>query len=370
MERTAKQSAQGFSMVEVLLAMALGLLVVGAGVALFQSANNVTQTAFSRSDMQQNARGALTIMTRDLSQAANGIPQAGITLPSGGTGSALAACWASQCYLTSGIYPNNLLAPVVPFDAQGARGTDAMTITYIDNSWPDTNKALTNVAANGSSITVDTKTYDSSGNAAAPPNGHAYNDLVYGSRIGDVMMIFNPNGYSVATVTAVGGGGVLSLAAGDPLNMNQPTATAGNVKSLGPWAACPPPNQNQSCPITSAARINVVTYFIQMNAGPDGIPGTADDYPVLMRQLNAESAIPLTDYVSAMSVSYDICNNTVQPCVYQAAVDGAQVPNSSEIRKINITLILQSSGTGSARNETYTVSTSASPRDLSFTNRY
>ena len=352
---------------EVLVSMALGLLVIGAGVTLFKTATNVTQTALSRSDMQQNARGALAIITRDLTQASIGIPQAGIALPTGGAGNALAACGPTQCYLTNGVYPNNLLAPVVPFDAQGANNTDAITIAYIDNTWPVTNKPVSTISPNGTSITVDTNTYDSSGNAAPAPNGKTYNDPVFGSRVGDVLMIFNTNGYAVATVTAVGANGQLTLAQGDPLNVNQPGAVAGNVRSLG-YAACPAPNQAQLCPSTSAARLNVVTYFTQINPGPDGIVGTGDDYPQLMRQLNAQRAIPLTDYVAAMTVSYDIFNSNTNQ--YQAGIDGVQVPNSAEIRKINISLTLQSSGTGAARNETYTVSTAVAPRDLSFQNRY
>jgi hypothetical protein len=105
-----------------------------------------------------------------------------------------------------------------------------------------------------------------------------------------------------------------------------------------------------------------------MNAGPDGVVGTGDDYPVLYRQINAQNAIPLTDFVSAMTISYDIFNSTTN--VYQAAIDGSLVPNSAFIRKINISLTLKSNGTGTARNETYTVSTAISPRDLSFQDRY
>lgn len=348
--------------------MGLGLLVVGAGVAMFQSATNVTQVAFARSDMQQGARGALAIITRDLSQASIGIPQAGISLPSGANSvQALAACGPAQCYLLNGAYPGNILAPVVPGDAQGANKTDSVTVTYLDNTWPVKNKALTALAQDGSTITVDTATYNSSGNPAAAPTGHAYNDPVFGTKVGDVLMIFNTNGYAVATVTGVGGGGVLNLAAGDPLNLNQPLAAAGNLPALRNQPN-PFPNGPQVYPNTSAARINVVTYFIQTNPGPDGILGTADDYPVLMRQVNAQNAIPLTDYVSTLTISYDIYNSLAT--TYQAALDGAAVPNSSEIRKVNISLTVQSAGAGQSRNETYTISTSVSPRDLSFKDRY
>jgi hypothetical protein len=181
-----------------------------------------------------------------------------------------------------------------------------------------------------------------------------------------VMMIFNTHGYSVATVTGVGAGGVLSMAAGDPLNLNQPTATAGNVSALKN-APNPPPNGPQTYPTTSAVRINIVTYFVQTSPGPDGVLGMADDYPVLMRQVNAQNAIPLVDYASAMQITYDIYNSLNSS--YQASLDGAQIGNASEIRKINITLTLRSPA-ASQGNETYTISTAVSPRDLSFKDRY
>lgn len=181
------------------------------------------------------------------------------------------------------------------------------------------------------------------------------------------MMIFNTHGYSVATVTAVGAGGVLSMSAGDPLNLNQPTAAAGNVSALRN-APNPPPNGPQTYPTTTAVRINVVTYFVQTSPGADGVLGTADDYPVLMRQVNAQNAIPLVDYTTTMKVTYDIYNSSNS--TYQAGLDGNQIGNASEIRKINISLTLQSSGTGQARNETYTINTAVSPRDLSFKDRY
>ena len=72
--------------------------------------------------------------------------------------------------------------------------------------------------------------------------------------------------------------------------------------------------------------------------------------------------------VSAMTISYDIFNSTTN--LYQAAIDGSLVPNAAFIRKINISLTLQSNGTGAARNEIYTISTAISPRDLSFQDRY
>ena len=350
----------GFTLLETLVATAVGIVIVGTGAMLFQSANQMSQTSVTRSDMQQSARSAIAIITRDLTQASIGIPQAGINVPSGaGSTAALYGCGPLQCYLKNGTYPNNLLAPVTPGDAQGAGGSDAVMVAYIDNSWPVKNQDLTAVAQDGSSITVNTATFDVNGNPAPSPTGHAYDDPVFGSRVGDVMMVWNTNGYAVATVTGIAKNGVLNLNNGGPLNLNQSAAAAGNIPGLR--------NADTTYPKTSAARINVVTYFIQMQAGADGVVGTADDIPVLMRQVNAQNAIPVAENVQSMAITYDIYDDSTS--TYKTALDGAAVLNSSEIRKVNITLTLVPPAFSNSK-ENYTLSTSVSPRDLSFKNRY
>lgn len=344
-------SKKGFTLLETLVATGVGLIIVAIGAVLFQSANKMSQQSLSRSDMQQDGRAALAIITRDLSQASIGIPQAGIRVPSGaGSTAALYACGPTQCYLKNAVYPDNLLAPVTPGDAQGANATDALTVAYIDNSWPAKNQDLVAVAQDGSAVTVNSGTFDLNGNPAPAPVGHAYNDPVFGSRVGDVMMVWNTNGYAVATVTGVAkNGGVLSLSKGDPLNLNQPAAPAGNIPGLR--------NPDTTYPKTSAARINVVTYFIATN----------NNVPILMRQVNAQNAIPVAENVQSMQITYDTYDDPTKS--YQTVLDGAAVLNSSEIRKVNITLTLKVPLYISSK-ETYTISTSVSPRDLSFKNRY
>ncbi|MGH9568646.1 MAG: hypothetical protein ACRD4F_03355, partial [Candidatus Angelobacter sp.] len=241
--------------------------------------------------------------------------------------------------------------------------TDAITIAYLDNTWPVNNLPLTTLARNGSSITVDTGKFDTAGNP--DPAGRAYDDPVYGTKVGDVLMITNQWGTAVGTVTGIGAAGSILLAARDPLNLNQPGAANGNISALKT------PTTNVY-PVTSAARINVVTYFIN-TAGPDGVDGTPDDIPVLMRQLNAQPAIPIAENVQNLQLTYDTYDSSaIAPATpYTAGELGNAVTNPSQIRKINVQLTLQSQfSTPGGRPQTLTVSTAVAPRDLSFTNRY
>lgn len=365
-----RKKMRGFSLVEVLVAMVTGLIVVAAAVELFKGASDVNQKGLARVDIQQNARSALAVISRDLSQASIGIPQSGIALPSGAgnSGPARFGCSQVQCYFAApnNTYPNNLLPPVSPHEAIGALGTDAVTISYLDNTWPVNNLPLTALAPNGTSITANTGTFDSSGNPTPAPAGRAYNDPVFGTKVGDVLMITNQWGTAVATVTGVGAAGSILLAAADPLNLNQSGASAGNIPALKN------PGTNVY-PVTSAARINAVTYFIQMQAGPDGAIGTADDIPVLMRQVNAQPAIPIAENVQNLQLTYDTYDSSaVAPATpYTAGLLGNLVANTSQIRKINVQLTLRSQFADlNGQFQNLTVSTAVAPRDLSFSNRY
>jgi prepilin-type N-terminal cleavage/methylation domain-containing protein len=364
-----RKKTRGFTLVELLVAIVTGSLVVGAAVQLFKSVSDTNRLAVNRVDIQQNARGALAVLSRDLSQASIGIPQSGIAVPSGvgNSGHSLFGCSSAvQCYFAApnNAYANDVLPPVAPHEAIGGFGSDAITIAYLDATWPVNNLALTTLNPSGANITVNTGTFDGAGNAVPPPTGRAYDDPILGTKIGDILMITNVNGTAVGTVTGINPGGVILFAASDPLNLNQPGASAGNIAQLKN------PGTNVF-PVSSAARLNVVTYFIQN--GPDGLPNTADDLPTLMRQVNAQPAIPIAENVTNLQLTYDIYDPSAVPPAtpYRAGLIGSAVTNTSLIRKINVLLTLRSQvAAANGQFQTLTVSTSLAPRDLSFSNRY
>jgi type IV pilus assembly protein PilW len=67
--RRAFVPASGFTLVELMIAMALGLLVVGASISMFLSFSNTYNASESLSRVQENARIAFELMTRDLREA-------------------------------------------------------------------------------------------------------------------------------------------------------------------------------------------------------------------------------------------------------------------------------------------------------------
>jgi hypothetical protein len=369
-KQTREMRQMGFTLMEAIVAMAAGLLVLGAAMMLFQQASSAGRTTMSKTEMEQNGRAALNFMLQDLGMAATDYQQAGVRVPQSGSMMAIFGC--SGCNTST--YPNNLATPIVPYDKNSYLGTsDTITVVYVDNTWPPAGQTVATdttttppsakISSTGDQITVTTASF-------TDPTGTSrnYQDTMYGSKSGDVMMIWNPNGYALATVTGVANGGVLTLAPGDQLNLNQTTAGAANVAALKSGALYP-----QS---TAATRLKVVTYFVTNTAGPDGVTGTSDDIPVLMRQVNGDpaGAKTVTDYIQNLQVTYDLYNPVSGVWQFAATGFGGPAPtvtDPTQIRKINVALQIRSQAKNSSGTyDTVWVSSSISPRDLSFTDRY
>jgi prepilin-type N-terminal cleavage/methylation domain-containing protein len=366
--RLKTKCQKGFSLLEALVAMAVGLVVVGAGFMLFQQATNASRTTLSKTEMEQNGRAALNFMMQDVSVAATDYQQ-GVGVPQTGSTKAVFGC--TGC--STSTFLNNLATPIMPYDKNSmSSSSDTITVIYVDNTWPPTAQTVvTNnttappsatISAAGDQMTITTANFND-------PNGVArnYQDTLYGSKVGDVMLIWNPNGYALASVTAVGSGGVLTLGA-DALHLNQTTATAANVAALKGGASLYPAS-------TAASRVKIVTYFVTNTAGPDGVMNTADDIPVLMRQVNGDAtATEVADYVQNLQLTYDLYDPVSGLWQFAATGIGGAAPtvtDPTQIRKINMALQMRSQNKNSSGTYDYIwVSTAVSPRDLSFSDRY
>lgn len=80
-----KHSGQcGFSLMEVLVAMVVGLIVVGAGFMIFQQASSTSRTTMSKTEMEQNGRASLNFIMQDISMANNDYQLLGVGVPQTG----------------------------------------------------------------------------------------------------------------------------------------------------------------------------------------------------------------------------------------------------------------------------------------------
>jgi prepilin-type N-terminal cleavage/methylation domain-containing protein len=365
------QNSRGFTLVELMLAMALGLLVLGATVTLFKKALDITMILTQRAEMQQNARAAVNSMVRDLSLAATDLPPGGILLPQTLPPLPQPRFGCSQviCYLTNGnnIFAGGELYYVNPHSVDGALignvTPDSVVVAYTDPAMvlgPVTFAPAGDLT--GSAITVTNPPANIAGQS---------NSIT----VGDLIWLSNTNGSAIGVVTTFNGINTLSFAAGDPLNINQPPAQVGgavagivngditsNLMNAGsnppviPGAAggVPP------LPQITAQRIFLVTYFVTQ----DPVTGRR----LLMRQVNAHLPTPVAENVENLQVTYDTIDNTLTPPVL-GINQRNPAGNPNLIRKINIALTIRTTQKvgGYGDYQRLTLATSVSPRNLSTT---
>src|ERR1700730_1857374 len=148
MRRRSTNRKSGFSLLEMVIAMALGTLVLGAAVQLYSQGVAATWTVSQRAEMQQDFRAASAMLTKDLSLAGSGLGNnVQIGLPTTSTTPVYGCDQSLKCYINctaaayrkqgSVPYPNGLIAgwkygPTLNA-AQGA--TDVVTVVYTDNGF-------------------------------------------------------------------------------------------------------------------------------------------------------------------------------------------------------------------------------------------
>src|ERR1039457_1128016 len=88
----------GFSLLEMIIAMALGMIVLGAAVQIYIQGVSATWTVTQRAELQQDFRAASNMLTKDLSLAGAGLGNGvAVPLPSGTT--PRYGCDQTSCYL-------------------------------------------------------------------------------------------------------------------------------------------------------------------------------------------------------------------------------------------------------------------------------
>jgi len=386
------RTQHGFSLVELLVAMAVTTIVLGAALLAFKKMTDAGAVVVQKVEMQASARVGINSIVRDLTQAgAGGYPFGGIALPTGNL--PVSACDTSgNCYLNPGTLTQDVLYGVYPFPNQGptVEGTtmDGISIVYVDQNLASTNippnGAFPSGQANWDTTATANNAIDNSGTTLTLPNGliPAVNDPVYGLKVGDVLWMNGQNGNAVGEVTnfTTGNPPTVTFAGGDPLRLNQPTTpppfVAGAISSLA----------NQTTPVTLpltyppliVQRIFIVTYFIQpvdANNNPLAVAnwGAATDYR-LMRQVNAQPAIVVAEHIVNLKFSYDLFDTVANA---QTSNVAAPATAFNQIRNVYVAVTARTARTPGALaannnlNYSYaTLYTEVSPRNLSFKNIY
>jgi prepilin-type N-terminal cleavage/methylation domain-containing protein len=376
MQRTVR-TTRGFTLVELMVSIAVGLVLLAAALTMFKQAVSATWVTSQKAEMQQDFRAASNLMIRDISMAGSGsLGQSGLAsnsvgLPFGTGTLPVYPCSNATCNYVNGgsvAYPTVTGAPylysVTPgFDlgitVNATEGpTDIITVAYADS-----NLALNCYAVTVTSATtvlfqlpiVLPSTCILPTGVAAP---QALNAAVVGLQPGDYILFGQSTAAVVTTVatTAVTNGALYSAAynvtfsLGDPGHINQPTATSGSLKQLFTAGT-----------LVTAARYLVITYYLDISPN-DGVT------PRLMRLQSGKAAYPVAENVSYLKFSYDVDNNGVI-LASQTSLPAGVTPNM--INKVNIVhMTIRSQLHGTAGYQGLDLQTSISARNLTMGQEY
>jgi len=355
MRRTSTRSQLGFTMIELLIAMAVTVIIVAGAVLMFTTSVQSSSRSMKYSEIQTEARAALSQITRDLSQAGTGVPLNGIPIPSLVSGGADPnfACDPNQCYTGVDVpFTQGLLYKVTPGNAIGpviSEPSDAIKVVYVDPTLDGAPFQAAAIDPTGVSLTMPLTTLPTP------------TDPAVGITPGDVLLLQNAYGSAIGVVTAVAGFTVNFTP--DPLNINQIAAPSGNIKALAN-----PGTNPLTYPPTQVSRLIMVTYFIQPFVGPSGPDAR------IMRQVGAHSPIPIAEHIEDLKFTYDIVDpitNALTSNSLNADTGVPPVSQPNQIRKVNISVTARSvrpEGAGDFLRINLT--TSIGPRNLSFRDRY
>jgi prepilin-type N-terminal cleavage/methylation domain-containing protein len=370
-----KKREGGFSLLEMVVAMALGTIVLGAAVSIYIQGVNATWTVSQRAELQQDFRAASNLLTNDLSLAGAGLGQgASIQLPTSAT-LPLYGCaqTTGTCYINSGAgetYPVQGTTPylygLLPGYQEGptvnTMATDIVTVVYTDPTF-----ALDCYTASVTNSTTVTFTLPGTLSCTLPTNistPQAVNDAGVGLTAGDlVWFTFGTSNVVAEVTTAATSGGVVVFASGDKLNMNQASSAARSLASKTTGTT------------GTAERILVITYYLDSSVTPTR----------LMRQVSGHTPMPVAENVVYLNFTYDLFNTTTTTAAVGCPNPGAITPacaNGSssglfpnQITKINIMhMDMDSSVNGSGfAQKGYSrmdLQTSVSARNLTYVNNY
>lgn len=378
-----KNRAAGFTIIELMLSMAVTMIILYAGFTAFRDASQSNQQVTMAADMSGNLRAGLDLIQQDLIQAGTGIPNTGIPIPYTSNGSSTTPCntkTAPRRPILGGttgfpvcnsvlpaISPGSMMGP--PITAPDAIAgtvsnpnsiTDEITIIYADNdsgmdASPVNRPASGSVSAcngsisvNGQQVTFDTSTSCFDPSKASTPIGP-----------GDLVMFSNSLGTALQYISS-GSGATFNFSSGDPFGLNARTDPNGTILQL----------QNAGCttsancwPPTTVTRVWMVTYYLDDVADPAHVR--------LIRQVNMRTPTAVGETLENLQFTYNFIDGLTNP-TNQTAVPAGD--SESQIRSVNVYLgarssypVRQGSKSIYARSN---LMTQVSLRSMAFVNKY
>jgi type II secretory pathway pseudopilin PulG len=307
-------SAAGFSLVELLTAMALSLLMFAMTFVLVQQLDNTADVVGSVSDVNENLRAAVNMVSRDLSQAGENIPLGGIPLPYGGTATSIKRPYPSTSTFPTPLSGSALYMPVLiagnglgPTQGSGTTqiSTDVVSMIGVNQSasFNQTVVSTTSPTQPTFSSTAATITVSTTAAGYVSP--------------GQLVMLRNANSSCLLAVSSVNATtGVITFTHGDATNdllgVNQFPTVSGTTGAItsGP---------------TSGTILQLETATVNSGKTTYAWPTTLTAYPISMMTYYVDSSTPERNLVKLTSMGTNVCAAVSCTNVVALGIDVMQV---------------------------------------------
>lgn len=326
-----RHSEQGFSLLELIIAMVIFIIVTATIFGLMQVGRVDRNRSSRRSDVMKNARVALHLIGRDALNAGFGYHRRGAVVPDNFLQTQLglpADANTDRDMLTSVIAGNNLLTNTL---LASPGKTDTIAFAYRDiNFNGGQTMELQNVAAPSGSPTVARLTTKS---ATGAQNAQKY----------DLYLVESPTSQIATMATNIAATNLIDAAPGDPLGINQAlngTGSAGSVLRKCTSSS----DTNCTTFVATAKKFNLVSYKVKTDGTLVRIiygnnTGAASDQQV--------QELPLAYNVEDLQFEYVLENGTVtdNPAAGSDGVFGTSDDDNEDfnlIRQITVTIKVQS----------------------------
>jgi len=289
----------GFTMLELLVAVALSTIVVAGLYGVFTIQSRQLMFQDTQMSMHQNLRFAADILTRTLRQTGYG------------TGGSTRGIMGYD--YTSGSTSDAYTLPSLIASDGGTSGADAITVIYAEPTIEMNTSVITLEPCSTTSLTFDMSSRN-------------YSSLIENYSSDELLMCWDylPSGQMKSYIWTMSGDG------------DSGTGTIAVESNSGSYA-----DFDASCgitenlpPIMSCSRATVVTYYIDNDAS-DGIGPGSSDHPVLMMDLNytylsdgaADDDVPLVDDIEDLQFEY--CPENVDCDESSSWQDGLELDGNS-----------------------------------------
>ena len=313
--QVGRSSRGGFTVVEMMISMAVFIIVMGAIYGLLEVGRNGRLNTNQRWEVLQNVRIALNAVGRDAINAGVDYPNLGAMIPSG------------KLTLVGGANDGDgnpdFLTPV--FAADGVNPvngtpTDQVTFLYVDDTFNIVAPSTTGTSIPANAISDQTV----SPTVVTIPAGIIGRTIPPDPfSIGDIYVISGQNAVALGMLTAKSGS-TLTFASTDPLGLNSSLANAALNRVVAP---------------ASIQRVRMVTYYVADQDGLGNGTGT------LMRRIYGgfDTAAnrplnwadqPLAFGIENMQIQYVLATGLV--------IDSPAVNQMEDIRQVRVSISVRS----------------------------